>query len=129
MGNPTDRRYTKEHEWAKKDGDLVIVGITDYAQQSLGDIVYVELPKVGDALTKNQPFGVVESTKAVSDLFAPISGTVAAVNQPVVDAPDTLNVDPTGNGWLVRVTPADAADVDSLLTAEQYERFLAESAH
>ncbi len=129
MSYPTDRRYTNEHEWAMKDGNVVTVGVTKYAQESLGDIVYVELPKVGAQVTKGQPFGVVESTKAVSDLFAPISGTVVEANEPVVDAPETVNTDPHDKAWLIKVQPSQGAEYEGLMSAEQYEKFLAESAH
>lgn len=125
--NPTDRRYTQEHEWAKQDGGRITIGITHYAQDSLGDVVYVELPKPGDTLEKGKPFGVVESTKAVSELFAPLTGTVVEVNEPLVDAPDKVNTDPYGDGWMVRIEPANPADFDGLLTNEAYERFLTES--
>jgi glycine cleavage system H protein len=127
--NPTDRRYTNDHEWAHKEGTRVTVGITHYAQDSLGDVVYVELPKVGDTVEKGRPFGVVESTKAVSELFAPVSGTVVEVNGPLVDAPDTVNSDPFGKGWMVRIEPADASEFDALLTPQQYEAFLAGGGH
>lgn len=128
MGYSADRRYTEEHEWARQDGEEIVIGITQYAQESLGDVVYVELPKPGDTLTKGEPFGVVESTKAVSELFAPLSGTVVDVNGPLVDAPETINTDPDGAGWMIRVKPDDAAAYESLLTAEQYEKFLADNA-
>lgn len=127
--NPTDRRYTKDHEWARRDGPHVTVGITHYAQDSLGDVVYVELPKVGDAVEKGRPFGVVESTKAVSELFAPVNGTVVEVNSPLVDAPDTVNTDPFGKGWMVRLEPANPAEYDALLTPEQYDALLAAGGH
>jgi glycine cleavage system H protein len=129
MNYPNDRRYTNEHEWAKKEGSTITVGITHYAQDSLGDIVFVELPKVGSKLTKGQSFGVVESTKAVSELFAPLSGTVAEVNEPLADAPETVNTDPHGGAWMIKVTPDTAGDFDALMDAEQYAKFLAESGH
>jgi glycine cleavage system H protein len=129
MNYPNDRRYTNEHEWAKKEGSTITVGITHYAQDSLGDIVFVELPMVGSKLTKGQSFGVVESTKAVSELFAPLSGTVAEVNEPLADAPETVNTDPHGGAWMIKVTPDTAGDFDALMDAEQYAKFLAESGH
>lgn len=129
MGYPTDRRYTNEHEWALKDGNHVTIGITQYAQDSLGDVVYVELPKPGDKVTKGQSFGVVESTKAVSELYAPISGTIVEVNGALPDAPETVNRDPHGEAWMVRIDPSTPAEFDALLTAETYERLLAEAGH
>ena len=129
MSHPNDRRYTKDHEWARTEGDLVVIGITQYAQESLGDIVFAELPKVGTALAAGQTFGVVESTKAVSDLFAPVSGTVAASNDAVVSSPDSVNADPHGAAWLVKVKPSNAAEYESLMTAEQYAAYLRESGH
>lgn len=127
MSYPTDRRYTQEHEWARQDEDGVTVGITRYAQDSLGDVVYVELPKVGDKVDKGQSFGVVESTKAVSELYAPISGEIVAINEPLADAPETVNSDPHGEAWLVKFKPSAPAEFDALLTAEGYEKFLADS--
>lgn len=129
MGYPADRRYTNEHEWARLDGGLVSVGITQYAQDSLGDVVYVELPKVGAELTRGQAFGVVESTKAVSELFAPVSGKVVEVNTPLADSPEKVNQDPHGAAWMVKVQPSKAAELDVLMSSEQYEKFLAESGH
>ena len=121
--------YTKEHEWATADGDRVRVGITAYAQEQLGDVVFVELPTVGATVTQHTGFGVVESVKAVSDLFAPLSGTVVEVNGELVKAPEVVNQDPYGRGWMILIAPADAAWGAHLLTAEQYEAFLAESGH
>jgi glycine cleavage system H protein len=118
--DPTDRRYTVEHEWVKLEGDLAVVGITSFAQDQLGDVVYVELPKVGDRVEAMKPFGVIESVKTASDLFAPISGTIAAVNEQVATEPQLVNDAPYEGGWLIKVTPDNAADIDGLLTAEQY---------
>jgi glycine cleavage system H protein len=129
MSYPNDRRYTKDHEWARLEGEHVVIGITQYAQESLGDIVFAELPKVGAALTAGQTFGVVESTKAVSDLFAPVSGTVVASNDAVVSAPDTVNSDPHGAAWMVKVKPTNAGELDGLMTADQYAHYLTESGH
>ena len=125
--DPTDRRYTVEHEWMKLDGDLAVVGITSFAQDQLGDIVYVELPKVGDRVEAVKPFGVIESVKTASDLFAPVSGTVEAVNPQVTDEPQLVNDAPYEGGWLIKVKPDNAADVDNLLTAEQYADEIAKS--
>lgn len=129
MNYPNDRRYTDQHEWARKDGGQITIGITHHAQESLGDIVFVELPKVGTAVTKGESFGVVESTKAVSELYAPVSGTVVAANDPLADAPDQVNTDPHGNAWMIKVEPSAPAEFDALLTAEQYTKLLAETAH
>ncbi len=121
---PTDRKYTKEHEWVKPDEDLATVGITDYAQEQLGDIVYVELPQPGDTLSQFESFGIIESVKAASDLFAPISGEVVAVNEELVDRPELVNEDPYGDGWLLKVNPEDKSEMDGLMAAEEYEAHL-----
>jgi glycine cleavage system H protein len=126
---PGDLRYTREHEWAKQEGGNIRVGITAFAQEQLGDVVFVELPKVGAKLTAHQAFGVVESVKAVSDLFAPISGEVAEANAELAQKPETVNQDPYGKGWMLVVKPADAKQWNELLTAAQYEEFLAQGAH
>ncbi|HEV8617194.1 MAG TPA: glycine cleavage system protein GcvH [Methylomirabilota bacterium] len=123
---PADLKYTKEHEWAKRDGARVRVGITAFAQEQLGDIVFVEVPKVGTKVTAHKPFGVVESVKAVSDLFAPVSGEVVEVNAELPNAPETINKDPYGKGWMILITPSNPAEWDALLTAAQYEEFLAQ---
>ena len=121
MSVPEDRRYSKEHEWALAEPDgLVLVGITDFAQHELGDVVYVELPKPGDRVTQNAQMGEVESVKAVSELFSPVSGEVAAVNDDVQNAPELLNESPHEKGWLIRVKPDDPAELDSLLDAAAY---------
>jgi glycine cleavage system H protein len=129
MSIPGDLRYTKEHEWAKREGDRVRIGITAYAQEQLGDVVFVELPKVGAKVTAHQTFGVVESVKAVSDLFAPISGEIVEVNGELPNAPQTVNQDPYGRGWMLLVKPSNAGELDQLMTAQQYEAFLAEGGH
>ena len=121
MPVPEDRRYSREHEWALSEADgLVLVGITDFAQHELGDVVYVELPKPGDRVTQNARMGEVESVKAVSELFSPVSGEVTAVNDEVKDAPELLNESPHEKGWLIRVKPDDPAELDSLLDAAAY---------
>jgi glycine cleavage system H protein len=125
MSYPTGYRYTKEHEWIDVSGSNGAVGITDYAQNSLGDIVFVELPKVGDVLEAGKTFGSVESVKAVSDLFSPVSGTVTAVNEELVNAPEKINSD-ANTTWILKLTLADATQVDGLLTAADYEAFIAE---
>jgi glycine cleavage system H protein len=123
---PADLKYTKEHEWAKRDGARVRVGITAFAQEQLGDVVFVEVPKVGTKVTAHKPFGVVESVKAVSDLFAPVSGEVVEVNAELTSAPETINKDPYGKGWMILVAPSNPAEWDALLTAAQYEELLAQ---
>jgi glycine cleavage system H protein len=125
MAYPATYRYTKEHEWIQVDGSTGNVGITDYAQDSLGDIVFVDLPKVGDAVEAGKTFGSVESVKAVSDLFSPVSGKVTAVNESLKDKPETINTD-ANTTWLLKITLADAKQVDGLLTAAEYEKFLSE---
>jgi glycine cleavage system H protein len=126
MEIPDDLRYTREHEWARKRDGRVVVGITDFAQDQLGDIVYVELPDVGDPVKKGESFGVVESTKAVSELFAPISGKVVEVNDPLSDAPETINDDPYEEGWMIVIEPADPKEVEALLDAKAYRTFVEE---
>jgi len=118
--DPTDRRYTVEHEWIKLDGDLAVVGITSFAQDQLGDVVYVELPKAGDRVEAMKPFGVIESVKTASDLFAPVSGTVEAVNDQITDEPQLVNDAPYEAGWLIKVKPDNPSEIDNLLTADQY---------
>jgi glycine cleavage system H protein len=120
---PAELRYAKSHEWAKTESDgTVTVGITDYAQNSLGDITYVQVPKVGAALKAGETFGVVESVKAASDLYAPISGTVVAVNSALESAPETVNRSPYGEGWMLKIKPADATATSSLLDAAAYAK-------
>ncbi len=126
MTIPEDLRYTREHEWARKKGKNVAVGITEYAQDQLGDVVYLELPDVGDAVKKGEAFGVVESTKAVSELFAPVSGKIVEVNDPLADAPEAINEDPYEEGWMVVIEPSDPAELDALLDAKAYQSFLEE---
>lgn len=121
---PTDRKYGKEHEWAKLDSGLAIVGITDYAQEQLGDIVYVELPQPGDTLTQFESLGIIESVKAASDLYAPIGGEVVAVNEELVDRPELVNEDPYEGGWMLKVQLEDESDMDRLMTAEEYQAHL-----
>ena len=126
---PTDLKYTREHEWAKQDGARVRVGITAYAQEQLGDVVFVELPKVGAKVTAHKPFGVVESVKAVSDLFAPVSGEIVEVNADLPNEPETVNQDPYGRGWMIVIAPSSKGEWDQLLTAAQYEEFLTQGGH
>jgi glycine cleavage system H protein len=121
---PKNLKYTKDHEWARTDGKVIVVGVTAHAQESLGDVVYVELPKVGANVNSGQPFGVIESTKAVSELFAPLSGKVVKVNDDLTDNPQTVNQDPYGKGWLIEIEPSDTKQVDALLAADAYEKLL-----
>lgn len=125
MSYPTDLKYSDEHEWIRAEGSSGTVGITQYAAEQVGDIVFVELPKVGDTLTAGQPFGVIESVKAVSELFAPVSGTVTAVNDALTDGPETISADPHGDGWLVKVAIADAGQLGRLKDAVAYEAMIA----
>jgi len=125
MAYPANYRYTKEHEWIEVDGTIGTVGITDYAQNSLGDIVFVDLPKVGDPVTAHTIFGTVESVKAVSDLFSPVSGTVTAVNDSLANAPETINAD-ANTTWMLKLELSDASQLDSLLSAADYETFVSE---
>ena len=125
MPYPANYRYSREHEWISVEGNIGSVGITDYAQSSLGDIVYVDAPKVGDTVTVSATFGSVESVKAVSDLYAPVSGTVTAVNEELKTAPDKINEDPHG-AWIIKVELSDAGELANLLDAAAYEAFIAE---
>jgi len=125
MAYPKNYRYTREHEWIELAGSIGTIGITDYAQNSLGDIVYVDMPKVGDPVTANATFGSVESVKAVSDLFAPVTGTVTAINEALTSAPDKINEAPHET-WIIKVELADLTQVNALLDAAAYEAFIAE---
>jgi glycine cleavage system H protein len=127
MPYPTDFKYTKEHEWIKADGKNATVGITNYAQESLGDIVFVELPKVGSEIVAGKTFGSVESVKAVSDLYAPASGTVAEINTELATAPEKINKDAHG-AWLIKITLKNPNELNSLLSAQDYEKFVSEEA-
>jgi glycine cleavage system H protein len=120
---PEDLHYSKDHEWVRVDGNIAIVGITDYAQDSLGDVVYVELPKAGEQFAANESFGSVESVKAVSEVFSPVSGEIAETNDSLTDEPEKVNTDPYGDGWMIRVTMSAPGEVDSLLSAAEYEDF------
>lgn len=128
MAYPTQYRYTREHEWIEIDGAKGTIGITDYAQGSLGDIVYVDAPKVGDTVTAGTAFGSVESVKAVSDLFSPVTGKVTAVNEELKTAPDKINENPHGT-WIIKVELTDPGELDGLLDAAAYEAFIAEETH
>jgi glycine cleavage system H protein len=124
---PKDLRYTKEHEWVRIEGDLATVGITEYAAEQLGDIVFVELPALGRTVDQFAAVGVIESVKAVSDLFAPVGGEVVEVNDELANAPELLNGDPFGKGWMLRIRVADASQVDALLDAPSYEALTSEA--
>jgi len=125
---PEDLSYTKDHEWVRVKGEEATVGITDHAQQQLGDIVYVELPKVGDKFETSEPFGSIESVKAVSEIFMPLSGTVAQVNDTLNDSPELVNEDPYGDGWMIRIKIDKPSQVDALLTSIAYEDYIKEEA-
>jgi len=120
---PEDLHYSKDHEWVRVEGDQAIIGITDYAQNSLGDVVYLELPKPGDKFAGHEPFGSVESVKAVSEVFTPIAGTITSINESLADEPEKVNSDPYGEGWMIRLKMDNPGEVDSLLTAAEYEDF------
>ena len=126
---PADLKYTREHEWAKVDGDRARIGITAFAQEQLGDVVFVELPKVGAKVTAMKTFGVVESVKAVSDLFAPVSGEVVEVNDALPKSPELVNTDPYGKGWMLVIRMSSPKDVDGLLSAADYQKLTADGAH
>lgn len=118
---PEDLRYLESHEWARIDGDTARIGISDFAQDELGDIVFVEFPDAGESVTQNEEFGVVESIKAVSDLYSPLSGTVNAVNEELFNAPELVNEDPYGDGWMLELEDIDESEADNLLTPDEYE--------
>ncbi|OPZ79860.1 MAG: Glycine cleavage system H protein [Actinobacteria bacterium ADurb.Bin444] len=125
--NLKEFRFHEEHDWVRMDGAIAVFGITDYAQKTLGDIVYVELPAEETVLTAGEPYAEIESVKAVSDVYAPVSGTVVQVNQEVIDAPELINQSPYEDGWLVRVRLADAAELEALMTIEEYEAMLSQN--
>ena len=124
MEIPPGLKYSKEHEWVATEGAVATIGITDHAQDQLGEIVYVELPSVGDKISKDDPFGVVESVKAVSDIYAPVSGTVIEINEDLPESPEIVNEDPYGDGWLVKVRISDQDDLDDLLDNEEYQQLV-----
>ena len=126
---PEDNRYAKSHEYAHAEGDVAVVGITEYAQKELGDVVMVELPAVGTQIDANEEMGTIESVKAVSDLFAPVSGEVIEINEALTDKPDLVNTDPYGDGWLVKIRMSDPSELDELMGADEYDEYIeAESA-
>ena len=124
MDNPIDRKYTKEHEWIKIDGETVILGITNFAQDQLTDVVFVELPEVGKQIEQNGNLCVVESVKSISDIFSPISGEIVEVNKTLEDSPALINNDPFEDGWIVKLKVKNEKDLDQLMTAEEYDKFL-----
>lgn len=126
MNCPTNVKYTKEHEWIRREGDVAYVGITDYAQQQLGDIVFIDIPTVGETLAAGETFGTIEVVKTISDLFLPVDGEVLEQNETLADQPELVNQDPYGEGWLIKIKPADHADFDSLLDAEAYKTLINE---
>jgi glycine cleavage system H protein len=126
MEIPEGLKYSKEHEWVLVEGKSATIGITEYAQEELGDIVYVELPEVGEKVVKDDPFGAVESVKAVSDVYAPVSGAVLEVNDVLPDNPETINDDPYGDGWMIRVELSDLDDLKDLMDAEEYAEYVAQ---
>ena len=123
---PDNLKYTKEHEWASSDGKIVTVGITDFAQDQLGDIVFIDLPKVGETMAKDDTFGVVESVKSVSDLFSPVSGRIKEVNELVLDSPELVNDDCYGEGWLIKLESTDLKELDDLMDKKEYDAYLKE---
>jgi glycine cleavage system H protein len=125
---PDNLSYTKDHEWLRLAGDVAYIGISDFAQEALGDIVYVELPKVGDSFEASDPFGSVESVKSVNELFIPVSGEILEVNEALADAPELVNNDPYRDGWMIKIKVVDSTELDSLLSAAEYEDFLKEQA-
>jgi len=129
MKVPDGLQYTKDHEWVRREGDLVVVGITDFAQSELGDIVFVELPKKGASLSAGKEFGTVESVKAVSEVFAPLSGEVVAVNEALGDAPETVNNDPYDGGWILKIRPSKPDELGELLTPQAYSQLIEGGGH
>ncbi|MBD8007483.1 glycine cleavage system protein GcvH [Bacillus norwichensis] len=126
MNTPAELRYSEEHEWVKEEGEKVRIGITDFAQSELGDIVFVELPEVGDEVTADEPFGSVESVKTVSELYAPISGKVVAINEELEDSPEFVNESPYEKAWMIIVEPSDSGELDNLMSAEDYVKMTSE---
>jgi glycine cleavage system H protein len=124
MAHPSDRKYSNEHEWVVVDGDTATIGISSYAQDQLGEVVYVDLPSEGDSLTAGETFGEIESVKSVSELFSPVTGEITAVNDSLGDTPEVVNQDPHGDGWMVKVRLDDPSEYDGLMTAEEYDDFV-----
>lgn len=126
MGHPSDRKYSKEHEWVLVDGDVAVIGISSFAQDQLGEVVYIDLPGTGDSVSTGDTFGEIESVKSVSELFAPVSGEIVEVNDALGDSPETVNQDPHGEGWMIKVKLDDAGEVDALMSADEYDEFITE---
>lgn len=126
MNIPQDLVYSKEHEWCRVEGNVAVMGITDFAQSELGDVVFLELPEVGDTTTAGEEFGTIEAVKAVAELFAPVSGEVIEVNDTVIDSPESVNEDPYGNGWMIKVSLSDTSEVEKLMDASAYETMIGE---
>ena len=126
MNIPQDLIYSKEHEWCRVEGDVVVIGVTDFAQGELGDVVFLELPEVGDTVTTGEEFGTIEAVKAVAELFAPVNGEVIEVNAGVIDSPETVNEDPYGNGWMIKISMSDPAELDDLMDSSAYEAMIGE---
>ena len=126
MEAPPGLKYSKEHEWVSTEDEVATIGITDHAQEQLGEIVFIELPAVGDKVSKDDPFGVIESVKAVSDIYAPVSGTVVAINEDLPESPEMVNEDPYGDGWLIKIKVSDGSDFEDLMDSAEYEEMIAE---
>lgn len=124
MAHPADRKYSEEHEWVVVDGDVATIGISDFAQDQLGEVVYVDLPSEGDSIASGDSFGEIESVKSVSELFAPLTGEVVEVNESLADAPETVNSDPHGEGWMIKVRMDDPSEFDGLMSADEYDAFV-----
>lgn len=124
MSHPADRKYSNEHEWVMTDGETATIGITDFAQNQLGEVVYVDLPSTGDSVSAGDTFGEIESVKSVSELFAPVTGELVEVNDSLTDAPETVNQDPHGAGWMIKVKLDDPSEYDGLMSAEEYDAFV-----
>ena len=124
MNIPQSLKYTKEHEWVREDGDTVTVGITDHAQGELGDIIFVEFPEIGQKIQRDEPIGTIEAVKTVADLFAPISGTVIEINETLDDSPESVNNDPYGDGWMVKISVSEPGELDNLMSADQYQEMI-----
>lgn len=129
MNTPKELKYSKDHEWIRLEGNRAVIGITDFAQSQLGDVVFVEVPEVGAEVAAGDGFSVVESVKAVSDIYAPLTGKVVEVNEALTDAPEIVNQDPYGDGWVAVIEISDSSELDSLLDSEEYEKLAAEEAH
>ena len=127
MSHPSDRVYSKEHEWVMVDGDVAVIGISNFAQDQLGEVVYVDLPSVGNVLSVGDSFGEIESVKSVSELFAPVSGEIIEVNAALGDSPETVNNDPHGEGWMIKLRLEAAGQLDALMSAEEYDAFITEA--